>query len=89
MSTKDDGGPAFPLYAPSGRLVTHKGEVIREAQLIPGMNLRQWYAGQVLGECLHEAWNTVLHTNKEMIRINYAVQLALRVADAMIAEGKK
>ena len=74
MTTKDDGGPAFPMSSVDGYEQT-------------GMTLRQWFAGQALaGICVNdEYWRL-----NEEYRGKSASELAHRayqVADAMIAEG--
>lgn len=70
---KEDGGPAFPRpgwnECPDGCL--------------PGMTLREWYAGQALKGIL-----TMGHTAQELDAKRVA-ESAFRFADAMIEEGKK
>lgn len=67
MSKKDTGGPAFPESC---------GD-----QIIPGMTLRDWFAGQYLnGLAGNEA---SCGTNEEWAKEAYIV------ADAMLAERSK
>ena len=78
MTTKDDGGPAFPV---SGKNSAWDGDPSRGWYTNPGMTLRQWYAGKAMQGMLTEAdtWES---------RANIVKQ-AFIYADAMIAEGKK
>ena len=68
-----DGGPAFPVAvaAPDG-----------EKHLQEGMTLRDWFAGQALGKCLHEFWGE--HDGTESATI-----AAYQIADAMIKARKE
>lgn len=88
MSTKkQDGGPAFPGkwknqsdrndYAPNGAVVS-PWEVIE----LPGMSMRDWFAGQVLAGYL---------ANAEIASANPATMArdAYTIADAMIAERRE
>jgi hypothetical protein len=74
MTTKDDGGPAFPTLDNNGQ-----GLVLREW----GMTLRDWFAGQALaGFCAdpsnHELFDDAMD----------AAQNAYELADAMLAARK-
>jgi hypothetical protein len=68
--TKDDGGPAFPHFT---RHTLRDGLVVEAT--VPGMSLRQWYAGQALNACLD------YHGPKEPAE---AAASAYAIADAMI-----
>lgn len=76
MSTKNDGGPAFPT-----------GHTTRETVHIgaDGMSLRDWFAGQALAR-LAEAVSEDITTGREKRIATSAYELA----DAMLAarEGK-
>jgi len=73
--TKDDGGSAFPL--PS---------VV--ASISPGMSLRDWFAGQVIGAVIQRS----PHDRKTIPGGNptqWWAGLAYEMADAMLAERVK
>jgi hypothetical protein len=67
MSNKPDGGPAFPR---SDELGLHRA--------IPGMSLRDWFAGMAMQGMLADG---IAHDG--------APRFAYRLADAMLAEREK
>lgn len=74
---KEDGGPAFPV------IVSNPGN----AEVIPGMTLRDWFAGQALVGCQHimESGNDYfIPDTPEVI-----AGMAYKLADAMLAERNK
>ena len=72
MTTKDDGGPAFPL---------HPG-IAPEWTALTGMTLRDWFAGQALA-CVYRRFEC----GSDPMTEDLAFQ-AYAIADAMIAERK-
>lgn len=78
MTTKDDGGPAFPESC------TSEGY---RANVYSGMTLRDWFAGQALaGMC---AYSGRAESDVILSRILSRVQNAYAHADAMLAERSK
>lgn len=67
MSTKDDGGPAFPV-------------TVTDRSFSAGMTLRDWFAGQVIGQLLAAPSGLSLHDR---------VEVAFGIAELMVAESKK
>ena len=80
MSMTSDGGPAFPTRG-KGIVSTcpNTGNRIIETEDPLGMSLRDWFAGQALSGLLSDP-------NMSM---ESALEIALQVADAMLAERKK
>lgn len=73
MSTKDDGGFAFPVIPP----VDNTGHYAVGYYIpSPGMTLRDWFAGQVLAGTNFADWGT----HDALAQFSYAV------ADAMLKE---
>ena len=72
--TIDDGGPAFPLE--------DWDDAIKSKRRETGMTLRDWFAGQALGKCLHEFWG-------DDESLESAAIAAYQIADAMIAARKE
>lgn len=80
MSTPKDGGPAFPQSLERdvhGNLVTPAD--LHPTELVCGMSLRDWFAGQALCGYLADP-NT---------SSRYAARVAYRVADQMLKEREK
>ena len=82
---KPDGGPAFPSAAPVP-IVDGNGKMIRmefrdPESFLPGMSLRDWFAGQVLAGLM--ASRSPLDAPIDRARAAY------RTADAMLAEREK
>lgn len=80
MSMIDESGAAFPqgaTYVRDGKASTLRFQ---------GMTLRQWYAGQTLSQAslVDQEFQTVDEEDAEQI-----ARAAFRVADAMIAQGKR
>ena len=73
---KDNGGPVFPVLKDQG-ITTDVGMPILDTDH-PGMTLRDWFAGQVLGRSPINAYD---HEAK--------AKWAYTTADAMIKEGQK
>lgn len=75
MSTPiDDGGPAFP----------NKDEL---GNMVPGMTLRDWFAGQALTGLTPTDGYTPDHKDTQPMIMDLAVN-AYQIADAMIAARK-
>lgn len=83
-TVKDDGGPAFPGFAPMpGSSFVHSDE---------GMSLRDWFAGQIISGLFANA-DLSKYTSDEGyapgdVERDY-VSTAYRAADAMIAARSK
>ena len=66
MASKSDGGQAFPTMSPT--------------EYIPGMSLRDWFAGQALtGIMARTEWKLAF----------LPARLAYQIADAMLAAREK
>jgi hypothetical protein len=88
MSTKDDGGPAFPQnndyidHPTHGRIHrVHAGDDVQ-----PGMSLRDWFAGQALSGMLA---HSTRYKPREGAPANWhqaIAEEAYELADAMLAE---
>jgi len=81
MTTKSDGGPAFP-HGPLGDTMTGEdGRTWHQWPGTAGMSLRDWFAGQALvGAIAHSGqlgWDDA------------SVKEAYQVADAMLKEREK
>jgi hypothetical protein len=74
MTTRNDGGPAFPSV-----LYSHERA---ENWSTDGMSLRDWFAGQALAGLISRAIGVSEITNK-------TIEAAWDTADAMIAERSK
>ena len=75
MSTKDDGGPAFPAY-------TSMGEVSWE-----GMTLRDYFAAKALVGCvsMSRTYSEELDKQKSSAPLDqFIASMAYRLADAML-----
>ena len=71
---KNDGGPAFPKAAGTW-------EKLRQD---PGMSLRDWFAGQVIGTLLTEQVMLVEHLPETNFEYRSLAGRAYAVADAML-----
>ena len=76
MGKKNDGGPAFP-YPP----ILHNDGQVEYGET--GMTIRQWYAGRFLASMVVPQMGGI---PKDDAGILLVVRLALRYADALIAE---
>jgi hypothetical protein len=79
MTTKDDGGPAFPHGTP----ILLADGTYRDGRV--GMTLRDWFAGQALS-------GFVAHPSIKLDEEDVGVELARAAyafADAMLAERSK
>jgi hypothetical protein len=81
-STIDDGGPAFPQQG----FTYPNGET---EYPMPGMTLRDWFAGQALNG-LYSSGDIDLtkHTTEKSVGRSNIAKLAYAVADAMIEARK-
>lgn len=75
MSTKNDGGPAFPLSA----YQSQSGEWQNSPEF--GMSLRDWFAGRAL--------SAIEVTSPGQATPERFAEVAYQIADAMIAERNK
>lgn len=73
----DEGGPAFPEVHERGEWNDLKQHYDFHYMTLPGMSLRDWFAGQTLHDCLFNA------APADIARNAYAI------ADAMIVERGK
>jgi hypothetical protein len=76
--SKNDGGPAFPETKYGGNSDRHPVDEV------PGMTLRDWFAGQALAGMLRDTTNDITLSRTQSFAIT-----AYEVADAMIAERSK
>lgn len=92
----DDGGPAFPGYE-----VSSDGETVEVLKLMPGMTLRDWFAGQAMASLIGcKKLDLVFCTETGGPEFNgwggspfsdateAAAHMAYRLADAMLAARK-
>jgi hypothetical protein len=82
--TKQDGGPAFPVMTGERQIAGHE----KEFDALPGMTLRDWFAGQALGAII--AATSAGQHNPPMregeVHLRYAIARdAYDMADAMLA----
>ncbi len=80
MSDKDDGGPAFPNPACDGAQYEYR-ETWKE--LVGGMSLRDWFAGQAMRAMLNRDAAMYAHLWPAMANNAY------KIADAMLEERNK
>lgn len=74
MCDTKDGGPAFPVRVGERQVGQHETEF----DYLPGMSLRDWFAGQAMaGMSANEYWNAT--------PIGPLAVLAYNTADAMLA----
>jgi hypothetical protein len=74
MTTKDDGGPAFPMTVQSWNSNLSAGA--------SGMTLRDWFAGQALALLAGRSWD---HVGADQALLNRWATTAYLLADAMLA----
>lgn len=83
--SKDTGGPAFPIA------YQHTNGDMERSQRWEGMTLRQWYAGQVIGNIYKEYFES-RDTHKLPVDESWRHGLAseaFKIADAMIEENRR
>jgi hypothetical protein len=74
----DDGGPAYPGLVKDGKTgLVHN---------LPGMSLRDYFAGQVLASIMAQ---TIIDMSMMGTLCNKASLLSYRIADAMLLERQK
>lgn len=85
MSNIDDGGPAFPqpqIIAPNGAI-----DFPWNGYGMGGISARDWFAGQALqGMLVSTEWRANFGFDKHAM--NSAVEVAYRIADAMLSARK-
>jgi len=79
MSEKDDGGPVYPIFNQEG-FTTHLGN----GESAEGISRRDWLAGLAMQGLLSSEDIDLNSTSYEDVALD-----SYRIADAMIAEGKK
>jgi hypothetical protein len=83
MSNPNNGGPAFPLQV----------HVSPGCEFSWGMNLRDYFAAQVIGPLMaSDGFEQVVFIDKEIAPgqlAKFAAQTAYEIADAMIAERER
>ena len=79
MDDDKDGGQAFPraISADAKNSLNHG---------MPGMTLRDYFAGQALGSIPLRNWSQI---GDDQLTINAWASCAYRIADAMIAERSR
>lgn len=85
MSDHNDGGPAFPQAMNTG-LVRMSGDGVLEVdkEVLGGMSLRDWFAGQALGHALSRDYgNDWGKAGSE--HVTRACRHAYAIADALLA----
>jgi hypothetical protein len=80
MTTKNDGGPAFPLNMEPCRAQHYDAQGYQ----VHGMSLRQWYAGQAMSGLVAAR----LSNGGEVWWKDITAE-AFEIADAMIAESER
>ncbi len=85
--TKQDGGPAFPRDTE----FDDEGEI---QLVVPGMSLRDWFAGQALPPLIaildvHDSSRGQPPDSAWAEMVTQAARLAYEQANAMLAEGAK
>ena len=81
--TINDGGPAFPGQP-------HGSDGMPCADHVPGMSLRDWFAGQALPTLLQAAVDDRLqHEAGDATYAAMVARLSYQMADAMLAERAK
>ena len=81
----NDGGPAFPRNAPTGKVVKIPGGPDQHIfRYDPGMTLRDYFAGQALAGCLMNYTTTKFGFGEDDV-----AKCAYNYADAMIAESER
>lgn len=89
MSNIDTGGPAFPTPA----VIDHDtGEVAID--VVPGMTLRDWFAGQAMQWVIDAYVNNTeelfdFGNRSDMTPSQYVATVAYELADDMIAEKRR
>ena len=79
MSTKDDGGSAFPLNF----------KVLGTSMIVhDGMSMRDWFAGQIIEGLASFGKILPADSNWEEVFAEYA-DAAYRIADAMLERRKR
>ena len=77
MTTKEDGGPAFPVVAENGL-----------GHIAAGMSLRDWFAGQ----CMRDTFAALAAagwSNFNEYQLQRCAQASYLAADALLAERSK
>lgn len=86
MSEKKDGGPAFPLTMEMiGPRPTNDGTESVELVVMPGMSLRDWFAGQAIGAVIRQCAVDLVADKAGHNPEQYFAEKAFAVADAMLA----
>lgn len=74
--TRDNGGPAFPQLEPRVPMLT---------AAMPGMTLRDWFAGQALVGIMGPNYDWFTSGDDHGSRAHEAAYFAYSLADAMLA----
>lgn len=78
---KNDGGPVFPRLVALRSMSRHVNAPNFDADVVGGMSLRDWFAGQVLTMLQDTAMVTWYYDK--------VAELAYKMADAMLREREK
>lgn len=96
MSTKDDGGPAFPAKRTEHRPIVEGGAPFPVEAHYTGLSIRDWFAGMALsGICAsinNEAMANAVTAAAKAHGVHeeeFAAKQAYALADAMLAEREK
>lgn len=82
----NDGGPAFAQVEVVG---DPEFPGLNRAQLVGGMTLRDWFAGQALAGWLASFVDTVAHPGSKPEYAEEVARVSYNMADAMLAERAK
>lgn len=88
MSSINDGGPAFPCKGPPMWLSSKDNppEMVKGSEAnLPGMSLRDWFAGQALSGEMADSAGGIWANDAKDADLYARACLLYRYADAMIA----
>lgn len=80
----DDGGPAFP-----STWMEANEHGMEFPYVVPGMSLRQYYAGLAMAAIIGKAPFEITLANANHCKVAFIAGGAFEYADAMIAESKE
>jgi hypothetical protein len=94
--TLKDGGPAFPCGPFGDTMHGEAGRQWHQHDRMPGMSLRDWFAGQALSgnlasQCKSSFWafNVIQNEENNKEALQGVARLCYDLADAMLAQREK